>query len=65
MAEDKEIEFERRQLSLFETEDGQVKSPNLLRCYKNRLVSIENMSVHDLFTGSMKSGSSPFPMMSP
>ncbi|MDU3111845.1 MAG: phospholipase D-like domain-containing protein [Megasphaera sp.] len=51
MAEDKEIEFERRQLSLFETEDGQVKSPNLLRCYKNRLVSIENMSVHDLFNG--------------
>lgn len=51
MAEDKGRELEPRQLSLFEHEDGQVKSPNLLRCYKNRLVSIEHMSVHDLFNG--------------
>ena len=51
MAEDKGKELEQRQLSLFEPEDGQTKSPNLLRCYKNRLVSIEHMSVHDLFNG--------------
>lgn len=51
MAEDKGREFEQRQISLFEPEDGKAKSPNLLRCYKNHLVSIEHMSVHDLFNG--------------
>ncbi|WP_296828452.1 phospholipase D-like domain-containing protein [uncultured Megasphaera sp.] len=55
MAEDKdrefELEFEEPQLSLFETEHRDEKKPALLRCYKNRLVSVENMSVHDLFNG--------------
>ncbi len=51
MAENKVMEFGKQQFSLFKNEDGQIKKPDLLRCYKNKLVSVENMSVDDLFNG--------------
>lgn len=51
MTEDKGIEFEQPQLSLFKNENSDTKKPDLLRCYRNHLVCVENMSVHDLFNG--------------
>ena len=51
MTEDKGIEFEQPQLSLFKNENSDTKKPDLLRCYRNNLVCVENMSVHDLFNG--------------